>query len=318
MSQSTLTYTNEYGRTITTPDTPQNRQYLASQNETFTASNGQGSTSPQDLTASGVIASILDPLGLASQLSQWALDTYAQSGDWNYVSSQLPSTPQFQARFPAWNTWSQEGGTAAGYVQYENSVYQSAHAEGITPGLITADTITNFINNKVSAPEVQQRLQDASKAVTALDPNSQSYLAAQELGISKGDLAAYFIDPKNALPLLEQKISAAQIGGAAANAGINLGTDLAGNLVNNGVSQSQAQSGFAQMANSQQLFAPLPGQQGSTMTQAQQVGATFGTDNAAAQQVAQTAAARKAAFNTGGGPTSTSTGFVGAGVNRGA
>lgn len=301
-------------QTITGANRAQTQTQLAAQASTQAA---QTSAQQNQLSADGVMHSILDPLGLDS-LSQWALNMYAQSSDWNYVASQLPTTPQFQVRFPAWGKWQSEGGTAASYVSYENTVNQLAHQENLTPGLINQDTITNFINNGVSASEVQQRFQDATKAATGLDPNSEAYLRHQELGLTTGDLASIFIDPKQALPLLEQKLAGAQIGGAALNAGINIDTGLAGNLVNAGVSQSQAQSGFAAISNQQQLYSALPGQRGPSLDQTQQANAQFGLDPNAAQQVKNTAQQRLAAFQTGGAYASNSQGFVGAGTSRGA
>lgn len=292
--------------------------YTASQAAPTAAPTTPSAAPQSDLSATGIMQSILGPLGLSGELGQWALNLYAQSGDWNYVASQLPSTPQFQARFPAWQTWAKEGHTAAQYVDYENTIYQAAQAAGLTPGTINQNTITSWIEGNVSASEGTQRINDAVKAVNGLDKNSQHYLAAQELGVSDGDLAAVWFDPKTALPLLENKLAAAQIGGAAYGAGINLNTGLADQLAKQGVSAGQAQTGFDQIANTQQLFAPLPGQAGQAMTQDQQVGAVFGTDASAAQQLANTAAQRKAVFQAGGGFTSSTNGITGVGAAKGA
>lgn len=302
-------------------------QHLAPGTAIYTASQAAATAAPStpsaadtqsNLSATMIMQSILAPLGLTAELGQWALNLYAQSGDWNYVSSQLPNTPQFQTRFPAWGTWAKEGHTAAQYVDYENTIYQTAHAAGFIPGTINENTITSWIDGNVSAAEGVQRINDTVKAVNGLDKNSEHYLAAQELGVSDGDLASVWFDPKTSLPLLENKLAAAQIGGAAYGAGINLNTTLADQLAKQGVSASQAQSGFNQMANSQQLFAPLPGQAGQPMTQEQQVGGTFGTDAAAQQQIANVQAQRKAVFQAGGSFSSSSTGITGVGAAKGA
>src|SRR6185312_14012146 len=135
-----------------------------------------------------------------------------------------------------------------------------AQQEGFPQGFVTQDDISKSLLAGVSASELQQRFQDAGRIVNQLPTEDVNYLSS-ELGVSKGDLAAYWIDPSKALPLIEQKLAAAQVGGAAARAGIDLGFGQANQLAALGVSGSQAQAGFGNLANAQQLFTPLPGQQ---------------------------------------------------------
>lgn len=266
------------------------------------------------LSAKATITQTLASYGLGD-LADWAWNLYLQSGSTDYVWSQLPQQPAFKQRFPAYQQLAASGRgiSVAQYLNYEQTVDQLAQAEGFPKGFITPDTVTNFLLGNVSTSEVQQRFKDATQVATQLPAQDVAYLQRMT-GLGTGDLAAYFIDPKQALPLLEQKIAAAQIGGAAARAGVNLDTDLATGLAQQGVSASQAQQGFDQFAQDQQLFAPLPGQAGSGMSQAQQVGAVFGTDAQATQALKATAAQRVATFQAGGSFSSNSTGFSGVGA----
>lgn len=292
------------------------QQYLASGGGPSAAGGQPAAT----LDGKAILQTILDSYGLSGLDINAAWNAYVSSGDnIDYLTNTwLPTQKAFQAAFPAWEAWSKQGGTVASYVQYQNTVHQEARAAGFADGTIDQDTISAWINNGVSATEAQERILDASKVVNQLDKNSQEYLATREMGLSDGDLASIWFDPNKALPLLETKLAAAQIGGAAAGAGIGLGTSLAEQLARQGVTGQQAQQGFGDIANQQQLYGQLPGQQGAALSQAQQVGAEFGTDASAAQKVKQTAAQRVAAFQTGGGPAQTSQGFTGAGVSRGA
>lgn len=303
--------------------------------------NGQWWT-PQEWQASGMGASVggaaqpsqatLDGRTMLQQfLANYGLSSINLDSAWNaYVSSGsnidywsntwLPQQAAFKTAFPAYDQLMKEGRgiTVADYRNYQLNAYSEAHAAGFPDGTITQDTITNWLLGGVNAQEAQQRIQDASAAVHQLDKNSQSYLAMREMGVSDGDLAAVFFDEKTALPVLENKLKAAQIGGAATSAGIDAGTGLANQLALNGVTQNQAQAGFAQLANSQQLLSALPGQAGSTIGQDQAAQGIFGTDASAAQQLQNTANQRKAVFSAGGGFTSNSSGVTGAGQARGA
>jgi hypothetical protein len=209
------------------------------------------------------------------------------------------------------------GITVADYRNYINNAQDEAHAAGFPTGTITQDTITNWLLGGVNGQEAQQRILDASTAVHQLDKNSQSYLAMRELGVSDGEIASVFFDEKTALPLLENKLKAAQIGGAAMGAGIDAGTGLTNQLALSGVTAGQAQAGFAQLAQSQQLLSALPGQSGPTIGQDQAAQGILGTNGSAAQQLMNVANQRKAAFQQGGSFTATSTGVVGAGSAKG-
>lgn len=278
-----------------------------------------GSDQSANLSAKAIITQTLAQYGLGS-LADWAWQAYLNSGSIDYVMTQLPQQKAFQARFPAYQQLAQEGHglTVSQYLEYENTVLGAAHAAGFPPGVVDEDTITSLLLGHVSSGEAVQRVQDAVKATYQLDTNSQSYLQARELGLGHGDLAAVWFDPKKALPVLENKLAAAQIGGAAAGAGIGLDTNIADQLAKRGVTPGQAQQGFGNLANDQQLFHALPGQNGTNMAQGAQVGAEFGSDAGAALALQTARAGRVAAFKAGGGFTASNQGLVGAGANRGA
>jgi hypothetical protein len=278
------------------------------------ASNVPGATSGQ-LDGQAIVNNILAQYGLQS-LSAGAISAYVNSGDSaDYLNYWITQTPQFNTAYPAYNQLAAKGQgiTLAQYQSYNQSVAASAQAAGFPAGFITQDDITNFLMNNVSASEVSQRFSDASKVVTSLPTEDVNYLST-ELGVSAGDLAAYFIDPTKSLPLIEQKVAAAQVGGAASRAGMNLDQGLASQLANLGVSSSSAQTGFGTISDQQQLYQPLPGQTGPAFDQAQQVGAAFGTDPNAAQQVRDVAAQRVGNFQQTGSFGSTSTGYKGLGT----
>jgi hypothetical protein len=80
------------------------------------------------------------------------------------------------------------------------------------------------------------------------------------------------------------------------------------------VTVGQAQQGFTTLADSRQLFAQLPGEAGGqTLSTGQQIGAVFGTDNAARQRIEQQRAARLAQFGGATAATASRSGITGLG-----
>lgn len=317
MSTTTI-YSDGNGNITVNGVTMTDQQYMAQ------GGAGGGAAQPSQAVIDGkqILQNFLTQYGLTGINLDSAWAAYVSSGsniDY-WANTWLPTTQAFKTAFPAYDQLMKEGRgiTVADYRNYQLNAYAQAHAAGFPDGVVNQNTITNWLLGGVNAQEAQQRIQDASAAVHQLDKNAQSYLTVRELGLTDNDLAAAFFDPNTALPVLENKLRGAQIGGAALNAGIDLNTGLANDLVNAGVSQSQAQTGFGAIANQQQLYQALPGQQGPTLSQDQQVGAQFGTNPGAAQQVKNTAAQRTAVFKQGGGVASTSQGLVGAGVAVGA
>lgn len=275
----------------------------------------QTATQSDQLSAKGIIAQTLDAVGLGS-LGSWAWQQYLTSGSVDYVMSQLPNQPQFQTMYPDYQQLAKNGvGMSVQQLHdYNVQMTQLASQFNLPAGFATPQIAAQYRLKGWNISAVQEQFKEASAIVNNQLPQEDLNYLQNEIGLSKGDLAAYWINPDHALPLLQNKLASAQIGGAAARQGINLNQDLAAQLANQGVSGSQADQGFGHMATDQQLFHPLPGQPGQSFTQAQQVGAEFGTNGAAQQALAQARSDRLAPFQARGGFTGNSQGLVGAGT----
>jgi hypothetical protein len=106
-----------------------------------------------------------------------------------------------------------------------------------------------FIAGDVSAVELEDRIQTAQNRVTnapkqVRDALTQFYGA--ELG--NGDILAYVLDPEKALSQIKRKVTAAEIGGGAAIAGLGLGKERAEELGMFGVTGEQARTGYQTIA----------------------------------------------------------------------
>jgi hypothetical protein len=105
-----------------------------------------------------------------------------------------------------------------------------------------------FIENDVSATELEDRIMTAQERVLKSNPEVMASLKAFYPGITNGDILAYTLDPKNALTEIKRKVTAAEIGGAATQAGLTAGMTRAEELAKAGITKQQAQQGFQTVA----------------------------------------------------------------------
>lgn len=113
-----------------------------------------------------------------------------------------------------------------------------------------------LIANDVSNTELEDRIMTAQSRVINANPEVLASLKQFYPGISDGDILAYTLDPEKALTDIKRKVTAAEIGGAAMQAGLKTGMTRAEELAAAGVTKNQAQQGFQTVAE----LAPRGGQ----------------------------------------------------------
>ena len=105
-----------------------------------------------------------------------------------------------------------------------------------------------FLAGDVSAVELEDRIQTANNRVVNSNPEVVKALKEFYPGISNGDILAYVLDPANAIENIKRKVTAAEIGGAAIQSGLQTGVARAEELAAAGVTKQQAQQGFQTVA----------------------------------------------------------------------
>jgi hypothetical protein len=113
-----------------------------------------------------------------------------------------------------------------------------------------------FLGGDVSPVELEDRIQTAQKRVLNSNPEVLASLKAFYPDITNSDILAYTLDPKNAIENIKRKVTAAEIGGAAIQAGLQTGMTRAEELAAAGVTKDVAQQGFRTVAD----VAPRGGQ----------------------------------------------------------
>lgn len=264
-------------------------------------------------SAKGIIDGFLADYGLTG-LGDTAWQWYLTGQGPDQILLNLRQTPEYQARFPAMQTLAQRGHaiTEGQYVDYEKSIAQQNQAAGLPQGMYdTPDEIAKLLTSNISPSEYQARLSAYQTAAWQTPPEVRQALT-DYYGITPGQLTAFFIDPDQALPLIQRDVAAAQAGGSAQRSGFGqLSQPDAEYLASLGLSQSALDQGFNKLGTENQLIQGLPGQPGvgaGTAIQAQ-----FG-QNAQAQAQFEAAQQRQLnLFKQGGGPAASQGGVLGAG-----
>jgi hypothetical protein len=130
-----------------------------------------------------------------------------------------------------------------------------------------------FLAGDVSAVELEDRIQTAQNRVVNSNPEVAKALKEFYPGISNGDILAYVLDPTNAIEQIKRKVTAAEIGGAAIQSGLQTGMTRAEELAAAGITKQQAQQGFqtvAEVAPRGGQLAEIYGQSPYTQTTAEQ------------------------------------------------
>lgn len=261
------------------------------------------------------LSSLLDTYGLGS-LTDWAWDLIVQGASDDEVIQALRERPEYAARFPGMAERRTKGYPAiseAEYLAYERQAVGMFRAAGLPEGFYDQPSdFASFIGRDVSVAELSQRVQIAEDAAYNAPAEVRDELQGF-YGLGPGDLTAYWLDPDKALPLLERRYRAASTSATARQTGFGgLSATEAEGLVAQGVTEDQARQGFSDLARGQELFRPLDAGE-SAIGRESQLGATFGQDAAAKQQIENRQKRRTNQFAEGGGFTTGREGYSGLG-----
>jgi hypothetical protein len=209
----------------------------------------------------------------------------------------LRETDAYKKRFAANQARIQKGLTAiseAEYLgledQYQNimrnyGLPESYYARG---EMGAQEGFNKFIGNDVSAAELEDRIMTAQNRVINANPEVLASLKAFYPDINNADILAYTLDPTKGLDAIKRKVTAAEIGGSAMQAGLGISGTRAEELTAAGITKAQAQQGFqtvAEVAPRGGMLAEIYGQSPYTQTTAEaEVFGLAGSTEAAKQR----------------------------------
>jgi hypothetical protein len=108
--------------------------------------------------------------------------------------------------------------------------------------------LEQFIANDVSATELEDRIMAAQKRIIYANPEVGIALKTFYPDITNGDLLAYALDPTKGMEQINRRITAAEIGSSAVQAGLATNVTDAEYLARYGVNKASAQQGYQTIA----------------------------------------------------------------------
>lgn len=165
------------------------------------------------------------------------------------ITLQLQETPEYQQRFRANTERIKKGLTVlqpGEYLGLEDQYRQILRAYGLK-SFDNDDYVSQFISNDISAAELSSRVVTAVQRVQNADPAITRTLR-DYYGIGSTDLVAYVLDPNQQFQKIERQVAAAEIGTAARRQGLEAGVGVSEQLAAQGITQAQAQKGYATIA----------------------------------------------------------------------
>lgn len=264
-----------------------------------------------DFDAKARLEQLLAAYGLGG-LGDWAWNMLLDGHSETTILQELRKRPEYRARFPAIDELRQRGRAISEgeYIGLERSYVQISRAYGLPETFYDQpEDFAGFIANEMAPTEFEDRLQLWRQVADdrAADPANATVL--DELGRlygitpDSGEWLALVVDSDRALPTLERQARAARVGREALNTGFGRLSVGEAERVGAVASPEAAREGFGALAQSRQLFAPLPGREQSeqTVSRDDQLGAAFDSDQQALEQIRRQRERRTAEFAGGGG-----------------
>jgi hypothetical protein len=257
--------------------------------------------------------------GLSGQVDEWLKDPVFVNNP-AAVATEIRKTETYRTRFAGMAQRTAGGLNAISeseYLELERGYQSTLRQFGLPASFYDQpDDFAGFIGRDLSVAEIADRALKGYVRVQEAAPEVRAAFT-QMFGV-QGDanLAAWFLDPDKAAPLLERQVEMAAVSGSGAQQGFNIDQSIADTLVRRGIREEQAQQGFFELGRSRRLFDESISESQDLIAEREGVGAVFGTDAEAARLVDRRLQGRKAAFEGGGGALVTERGISGLGTSR--
>jgi hypothetical protein len=205
------------------------------------------------LSAYNILKMEFDQYGLSSLVTD-IKDLLVNDTPTSEFGLRLRGTDAYKARFKA-----NEARIAAGlsalspseYVALEDQYQNVMRNYGLPASYYTKDStgkqagFEKFIAGDVSAVELEDRISTAQKRVINSNPEVTTALKQFYPDITNGDILAYTLDPTKGLEDIKRKVTAAEIGGAALQSGLETNLARAVQLGKYGVDKAAATQGYS-------------------------------------------------------------------------
>lgn len=139
------------------------------------------------------------------------------------------------------------------YLEVENAYEETLSRYGLR-NMISTDRAVNqakyadYMTKGIAPTEFASRIQLVADRVINMDKDIKDTFKAYYPSLTDTDLVTYFLNPKETMPVLQAKVQAAEIGGAAKAQGLGVDETRAMELSKFGVDLKTARSGYGEVA----------------------------------------------------------------------
>ena len=166
----------------------------------------------------------------------------------------LQNTDEYKKRFSANQDRIKAGLrplSPAAYIGLEDQYQNIMRNYGLPASYYSKDStgkqsgFDKFIAGDVSSDELESRIMTAQSRVINANPEVTAALKQFYPDITNGDILAYTLDPTKGMEDIKRKVTAAEIGGAALQAGLTTNLARAEELNKYGVDKAEATAGYS-------------------------------------------------------------------------
>jgi LysM repeat protein len=225
-----------------------NSQELAQQQATLAAAQKAKQEEQQRVSIVATLTERFKQYGLGSlinKIKDLAIDGATEST----ITLALQESDEYKTRFKANQSRIAKGLAVlqpAEYLNVEDGYRQVLRSYGLRQ-FDTDEYVQQFIANDVSPTEFSNRVVTAVQRVQNADPAIMQQLR-DFYGVGQQDLVAYVLDPEQQFQKIERQIAASEIGVAAGRQGLRAGVSVAEQLAAQGITEAEAQKGYASIA----------------------------------------------------------------------
>jgi hypothetical protein len=254
--------------------------------------------------AEQILLDQLTEYGLGDLLDVALQEIRASGGQINEdrLVANLRQTEQYKQRFRGMGLRRQQGYAAIDegqYLQLEQNYRDVMRRAGLPIGFYDSpDDFANYIGNNVSPAEISERVFNGYVAVRQADPSVRAELD-RLYGVTDGELAAFFLDPQRAEPLIQQQVTTARVGAAAARQGFDVNRTALERMTALGVDEQGGRQIFDTLGASRELLTGMDPSEQSLSVEETAVGLAGGSPEAA-RRLRQRQQRRVAEFQGGG------------------
>lgn len=183
----------------------------------------------------------------------------------------IQETKSWRDRFPGWHRRVDNGYnqlTVGEYLALEDEYHRIMQENGLPKGFYDDPSdFGSWIANNISPDEISDRVTKASDLVRQVDGTARDLLS-KFYGVTAGDLTAYFLDKKRAMPALERQYQAVNVAAFAARAGLQVDNKRRyEDLIDRGLTPEMAAQGYGTVSAFNEAFGKIAGTYGESYSQ---------------------------------------------------